>query len=256
MYYLTNALALPGALAGAVLGVAEVSTAAAVAMIVLTAFNINSWLSPGFGIPGIMQPNAVTWTISTLGFFYLVFPCILPRIKRMQTYHAGIAIMYWLQFALWFAFAIPASWIAVIVLCDDIGSEWGEEPSGCPQGFEAGASWYWSARAFPLSRLPVFIAGCMAAFHRMRDDDPQPAVQLANPTTGRAVPKHQPAAIFCCACCGNPDACCVGGSVDDWASRADIRCTPPLANDASHRASFSRGRRCVAASSPTSPRSW
>ena len=109
-----------------------------------------------------------------------------------------------------------------------MGSEWGEEPSGCPQGFEAGASWYWSARAFPLSRLPVFIAGCMAAFHRMRDDDPPP-MQLVNPMTGRAAPKHQPAAIFCCACCGNPDACCVGGSVDDWASRADIRCAQLLA---------------------------
>ena len=66
VYYLTNALALPGALAGTLLGVAEVSTAAAVAMIALTALNINSWLSPGFGIPGIMQPNAVTWTISTV----------------------------------------------------------------------------------------------------------------------------------------------------------------------------------------------
>ena len=75
-------------------------------------------------------------------------------------------------------------WSTPLELASGVAVPWGEEPSGCPQGFEAGASWYWSARAFPLSRLPVFIAGCMAAFHRMRDDDPPPAVQLVNPMTG------------------------------------------------------------------------
>jgi peptidoglycan/LPS O-acetylase OafA/YrhL len=41
----------------------------------LTLFAVNSWLAPLYGISGVMPINAVTWTISTMGFFYMVFPC-------------------------------------------------------------------------------------------------------------------------------------------------------------------------------------
>jgi hypothetical protein len=47
----------------------------------LTVFGMNSWLSPFYGIPGVLPLNAVTWTITTMIFFYMVFPC------RESVYH-------------------------------------------------------------------------------------------------------------------------------------------------------------------------
>jgi hypothetical protein len=41
----------------------------------LTLFAANSWLAPLYGISGVMPINGVTWTITTMGFFYMVFPC-------------------------------------------------------------------------------------------------------------------------------------------------------------------------------------
>jgi peptidoglycan/LPS O-acetylase OafA/YrhL len=183
----------------------------------LTVFGMNSWLSPFYGIPGVLPLNAVTWTITTMIFFYMVFPCLLPRLKRLQNYESCLAIMYWVQFSLWIVCPI-VHWICIApFVCDHAPAQAGEPWEGCPHGFDQ--SGYWFARAFPLSRLPVFVAGCVAALHRIRDDTGGSKASAAHglPT----LPKpHVAKGIFCCDCCCATE-CCVGGTEKDWSTRAD-----------------------------------
>eukprot|EP01050_Picozoa_sp_SAG11_P007781 SAG11_NODE_659_length_7895_cov_18.189969_9_plen_174_part_00 len=58
---------------------------------------INTWLYPFMDIGA--PPNGVCWTISTMLFFYLVFPYILPFMQRMSTDSRNVWIwrFYWLQ---------------------------------------------------------------------------------------------------------------------------------------------------------------
>eukprot|EP01045_Picozoa_sp_COSAG04_P019121 COSAG04_NODE_1826_length_5485_cov_2.733569_8_plen_650_part_00 len=223
VHYATNAWALAGiALFGAAaVGMPGLDTPKTIVMVALTALNLNSWLAPFYGIPGIMPPNAVAWTISTLGFFYLVFPCILPRIKRLHPHYRFMSQMYWAQVGTWFCFGGVFSFWLPVVMCDCV-AEWGEEPpgaTGCPAGWFPGGSWYWAARAFPLSRLPLFVAGSLAALHRMADPPPTTAATAAWAT--RRPPEQEPMASFCCGCCGQPDSCCSGGTEEDWVSRSN-----------------------------------
>ena len=63
----------------------------------LALFGLNTWLYP-FADVG-PPPNGVCWTISTMSFFYWVFPYALPRMQRMSTAKRSewIVIFYWLQ---------------------------------------------------------------------------------------------------------------------------------------------------------------
>ena len=65
----------------------------------LALFGLNTWLYP-FADVG-PPPNGVCWTISTMSFFYWVFPYALPRMQRMSTAKRSewIVIFYWLQLA-------------------------------------------------------------------------------------------------------------------------------------------------------------
>jgi peptidoglycan/LPS O-acetylase OafA/YrhL len=88
----------------------------------LTLFAANSWLAPLYGISGVMPINGVTWTITTMGFFYMVFPCMLPRLKRLQNYESCLSSMYWLQFSLFIICPI-IQWVVISpMLCD--GTVW------------------------------------------------------------------------------------------------------------------------------------
>ena len=57
-----------------------------------------------FAAPGLVEPpNGVTWTISTMAFFYLCYPCLIPRLRGLCS--AGelqqlLRKMYCLQLAI------------------------------------------------------------------------------------------------------------------------------------------------------------
>ena len=99
VYFLTNFTFAPmllanGAQAG--MGGTQGIHMALVSMF-LALFGLNTWLYP-FADVG-PPPNGVCWTISTMSFFYWVFPYALPRMQRMSTAKRSewIVIFYWLQ---------------------------------------------------------------------------------------------------------------------------------------------------------------
>ena len=101
VYFLTNFTFAPmllanGAQAG--MGGTQGIHMALVSMF-LALFGLNTWLYP-FADVG-PPPNGVCWTISTMSFFYWVFPYALPRMQRMSTAKRSewIVIFYWLQLA-------------------------------------------------------------------------------------------------------------------------------------------------------------
>ena len=61
---------------------------------------INTWLLPYFH--GGSAPNPPSWTISTLTFWYLLFPSIIARFQRFSNKQLadGIVKYYWLNIAL------------------------------------------------------------------------------------------------------------------------------------------------------------
>ena len=62
--------------------------------VVLSIFAINSWLLPYLN----WEPNQPAWTISTLCFWYWVFPMIFPRLQRLKNKDLadGIVKYFWM----------------------------------------------------------------------------------------------------------------------------------------------------------------
>lgn len=144
---------------------------------ILSVFGLNSWalmleLSP---------PNAVCWTMSTMMFFYLCYPHILPRIHRMTEHSISqwMGALYWISCVrtrVKYAFLVLsycltsaalaarriASW-TVVSMATSLILMW----TGL-MTVDARAM-YWAGRVFPPARLPLFIMGALAALHRMAD---------------------------------------------------------------------------------------
>jgi len=116
-----------------------------IANIVLTITGMNLWVYPFDD--EFFPLNGVTWTIQTMWFFYLVFPALFPVLLRIDDCFQKIRIMYWVQLV---CFIIPY-FIYISI--------YGEE------GIDNA---YWVARAWPLSRLPVFVMGCLAGIERVK----------------------------------------------------------------------------------------
>lgn len=140
MYYLTNLVSV---------FLLPMSTQLAAVLyscgqIVATSLFMTSWIAGG------SPPNGATWTVSTLMFFYMCFPALAPRLQRvhpsrLRCYGVG---MFFLQAAL---LGLP---ISIPIL------------GGTP---EAALGVGQPIRAFPPSRLPVFIMGiCRACSACMR----------------------------------------------------------------------------------------
>ncbi|WP_051231785.1 acyltransferase family protein [Stutzerimonas azotifigens] len=85
--------------------------------------------------PVFLAYNGPLWSISTLFFFYLVFPYFAPRL-------AAARHKVWLLLLTWIACLIPP---VVVILNGDYGS-----------------TWIGLLHHFPLFRLPVFLAGILA----------------------------------------------------------------------------------------------
>lgn len=130
MYYLTNLIALPLALGSSSGPLFIVTT-------VLLTFFLTSW-----GVVGIEPFNGVTWTISTMAFFYFCFPMLVVRLQNLQTIQE-------FKMLVWKMYGLQLSLFAVMSLIP---------------GFEMG---YDIWRVFPPCRLPVFVMGCCLAHIRL-----------------------------------------------------------------------------------------
>ena len=102
VYWLTNFLSIPLAIAAPDLIWGHIDWPKILANFVLTSCVLNSWFAPWYAVRGIMPINGVTWTISTMLFFYLVFPRCLPWMKKVEGgrrygVNKKIACCYWLQ---------------------------------------------------------------------------------------------------------------------------------------------------------------
>merc|ERR1712137_863661 len=120
-----------------------------------------------------MPPNGVSWTIQTMSYFYFSFPYMLPWLRhvvRQQKVGWTIALLYLLQLF---------TYVAAVII---------------PNNY-----FYWTARAWPFSRLPVFAMGCLAAIDRLHGRSPA-------------------SCYFCCL----HTCCCVGGSEAAWGRRTDF----------------------------------
>lgn len=106
-------------------------------------FLVQSWiLVLGFG------PNKPSWTVSTLWFFYLVFPTLLKyllkRSNKVLSYLLAGAFYLQLTIGFLLMFLIPKQF---------------------------GLLYYWFSTAHPLSRIPVFFMGVCAGILSLRIKD-------------------------------------------------------------------------------------
>eukprot|EP00931_Biecheleriopsis_adriatica_P077132 TRINITY_DN50752_c0_g1_i1.p1 TRINITY_DN50752_c0_g1~~TRINITY_DN50752_c0_g1_i1.p1 ORF type:complete len:523 (+),score=80.02 TRINITY_DN50752_c0_g1_i1:159-1571(+) len=144
---------------------------------VLTLFGFNMWAYPANAWLGtkyqiLLPSNGVTWTVQTMMVFNFLFPVILPRLQLIRNRPAMIHALYWIQgFTFMAVFALGLCWLNM---------QYG----------------YWTARAWPLGRLPVFAMGCLAALERQQGE----------------------MSTSCYLCC--PFRCLAGGDAKTWGRRA------------------------------------
>jgi len=109
---------------------------------------IDSIAPIGMILPGTMWPFVgAGWTVSTLWFFYLVFPVIFSKFQKYTNEKASkwIVILFWIQL-----FGGILLWVALI---------WNPSPI---------ISNYWVSTGWGVSRLPVFLIGVHAGLLRLR----------------------------------------------------------------------------------------
>jgi peptidoglycan/LPS O-acetylase OafA/YrhL len=109
----------------------------------LTLSLTNSWFIHGSGLTWSPY-NFPSWTVTTLTFFYLVFPLLLPAMQRLTTSQLA-SLTVWLHYVQFLpAFCLSAS-----------SSE---------QMMKV-------TTAHPIFRLPVFMMGVAAGLVRLRQED-------------------------------------------------------------------------------------
>jgi hypothetical protein len=89
--------------------------------------------------------NGVTWSISTIRFFFFSFPFLAPRLQRgvpAGQERVAVICLYLLQ-ATW---PLLIGSIFFILTAPEMDTP----------------MWYWFVRAYPLCRFPVFMMGCLA----------------------------------------------------------------------------------------------
>ena len=103
---------------------------------VLSFLGLQTWvLAFGFG------PNGPSWTISTLAFFYVLFPSAVVNASRQTNLrlYQGIYFCFWLQVIICWGLLKAFEWVG----------EWEAEA-------------YWVSTAWPFIRFPVFLMGLYA----------------------------------------------------------------------------------------------
>lgn len=143
IYYVTMLLALPPA----VFSQSWVHAEDIGRVFATNLFAVQMW----FSLPP-QSFDGPAWTISTLAFFYLVFPWLLRWHQRQSDHSLSrwIMLLFALQAIVFFGISIAV---------DEIDRTWA----------------FWAAHAWPVSRLPVFdmglIAGLLVLRQRYTDRD-------------------------------------------------------------------------------------
>jgi len=133
VYYFTNLLAIPLTFYVFALGFF-------IYTIIMSLFVITSWSLIG-------PVNGVLWTISTMAFFYCMFPQIIVRLQRM---HIAVDFrnlawqMYWVQGVIFFGLMAMGLFLRIDFIAV-----------------------YFIWRMFPPNRLPVFVMGCCLGYMRI-----------------------------------------------------------------------------------------
>ena len=114
----------------------------------LLPFGLNSWTVLLF------PPAGHLWTISTMTFFYLLFPTIATHLNRVhpKQVRSFACALYGIQLVLFIFMLIGAS-----IFMGELGY-WLPSTAGVVEG-----QGYWWARAWPPIRLPTFVMGMLAA---------------------------------------------------------------------------------------------
>jgi len=141
LYYLTNLLCVPLVYLGH--SSIQKGTSGEIIAYVLTAFVSTTWL----GLPIVL--NGPSWFVSTIWFFYWIFPSLLPRLQRLTNSQKQkwIRRCYWIQMGI--AVLLHLVWTLAIPDIDGM----------------SGIGFYF-ATFWPPSRLPVFVMGVLAGLLR------------------------------------------------------------------------------------------
>ena len=170
---------------------------------VCSVFGVNTWFLPFFDVG--LPPNSVCWTITTMAFFYWVFPYALPRMQRLSSADRSwwIVQFYWWQLV---AYVLGFLWAGAVPVPSFEYRNLTETP--VLEFVQEEQLGYWIARAWPVTRVMVFFMGCLAALNRLdvheemlareRGDAPS-GREAVSSTKGKAeetAPVEQPADIF------------------------------------------------------------
>ena len=134
---------------------------------VLTFTGLTSW--------SFLAPlgNPLTWTISTMFFFYLMFPALAPRLQRLSP--SSLPLLNWCMYILQFCL--------MAIGFSTLPEEWA----------------YW-VRMQPLVRLPVFVMGICCGLMRVHlEQEVQADLEGETPVSARERPRPVEDACCCCA---------------------------------------------------------
>ena len=134
LFYLTNIMCIPLVFAGHAWVWAGVVEYVAYG---LTLFVVTTWL----GMP--VPLNGPSWFVSTMWFFYWIFPSLLPKLQK----HSVHKKQKWIAVLCWIQFIGGGLLVAILIFSVPFAA------------FHVGTFW-------PPSRLPVFIMGVFAGLLR------------------------------------------------------------------------------------------
>ena len=134
LFYLTSIMCIPLVYAGRI----SAYFWGVPAMYVMNLFVVHTW----FGFPAFL--NGPAWFVSTMWFFYWIFPSLLPKLQRRSI----LKKQKWITWLSWIQFIGGGMWMSIF-----FASPW---------------QWaaFWIATGWPPSRLPVFIMGVFAGLLR------------------------------------------------------------------------------------------
>ena len=146
------------------------------------------WGPPGFSGPA--------WTISTLAFFWLLFPSVMKRARELPCATPRPQNGAWAMQKLLMLYT-PASLDELVLWCNQASFLVGSLVFWVPV-----FGGYWSSTAWPVSRLPVFVTGVAAGLICVKRLDE---------------PGNDDASNACCILPGTMDA-------KSWGRRVDLNC--------------------------------
>ena len=182
-YYLTNAAALVLILIFAKEKAGDISSLPW--RVPLTVLGVTSW-APLFQFP----LNGVTWTISTLMAFYVLFPFLAPRLQRSvppgQVCDVCACVMLFSVERCSFVcdgLVLPGQ-ERVAAICMFLLSAFWSTVLGMMFGSVTRLEFlfYWFPRGFPLCRLPVFVMGMLAAKMLLGEKQASVVASCGSPT--------------------------------------------------------------------------